>query len=141
MKIQPMLKKWLPQVVEIDNRCGYQWKEKDFIQYFLKDDTMGLVLLNEDKVLGFACFVCKNNNMCVTRMAVDEKHRRKKYGSKLYNFLIDNDKFKKYKKIFCVHEKDMETLKFYSAKGLKSQLAKNMFKNNTEDGVVFSADE
>ena len=141
MQIKLLMKKWLNQVMDIEEKSGSKWKEKDFINFF-KQNGMGFVLEENNKIIGFMCLIIKDDIVHVPRICVDERYKRKKYGTKLYDFITKNkqypykDIFSVNKKYFYAHEKDNESLKFFVSKGLSSKLGKKLFKNG-DDAVVF----
>jgi hypothetical protein len=146
MQIKLLMKKWLSQVVEIEEKSGSKWKEKDFLNFF-KDNGMGFVLEDNNKIIGFICLIIKNDTLHVPRICIAQKYKRKKYGTQLYDFITKNNKdpykhmFSTNKKYFYAHEKDNESLKFFVSKGLRSKLGKKLFKNGDDAIVFFDFDE
>lgn len=86
-----MIRRDLPEVVDIDQRCfADNWSAEDFIDFLRGRREIGLVAEKDNKVIvGYVIYSLTKNGLDLKRFAVDPEHQRRWYGRMLFERLLE----------------------------------------------------
>ena len=141
MKINRMEKAHIAQVANIEKSIfSIPWSEDAFEKSNLSDDTIYLVAVEQDKVIGYCGVYISFEVGNITNVAVDANFRKKHVATALIEELIYLCKGKKMTQIVLeVRETNVPAIKLYEKLGfVEMGIRKNFYKKPTENALIMS---
>lgn len=88
-----MLERDIPKVAEIEKEIfSIPWSEKAFLDSLKSDNTIYMVAVSEEKVVGYCGMYLYTPEANITNVAVDKQYRRKHVQSNLLITLSKKEK-------------------------------------------------
>ena len=88
-----MLERDIPKVAEIEKEIfSIPWSEKAFLDSLKSDNTIYMVAVSEEKVVGYCGMYLYTPEANITNVAVDKQYRRKHVAEQLVNNIIKKAK-------------------------------------------------
>ena len=99
MRIQWMIRRDLPRVLEIEKLCyRYPWSEKDFVNYLTTKMCVGFTVSIErpsenygrsDLVVGYMIYLLETKRLNLVNIAIHPEYQRQGFGKALIKKLIN----------------------------------------------------
>jgi len=122
------------EILERENFVENYFKMKTLMELFEDERVKIIVAKAEEKIIGYISVYDNEDSLDIMKIAVKEDYKRKKIGTRLLNFVIDNFN----KKIFLeVRESNLRAINFYTRYGFaKISIRKNYYKDNNENAII-----
>jgi len=86
--IRWMIRRDMAEAVRIDQDSFEEpWTDERLINHLREPECIGLVVEEDDRVVGYVVYLLKRNRLMVIRMAVAPSHRRRGIGRAILNKL------------------------------------------------------
>lgn len=123
--------------IEKDN-FSLPWSEKSFWESMEREDTVFLVALEDEKVVGYIGCYCIAGAGEITNVAVKASHRRKGIGGKLLQKLYEKGAALDTQEYFLeVRESNEAAIGLYLRQGfVKEGIRKNFYEKPVENAVI-----
>ena len=123
--------------IEKDN-FSLPWSEKSFWESMEREDTVFLVALEDEKVVGYIGCYCIAGAGEITNVAVKASHRRKVIGGKLLQKLYEKGAALDTQEYFLeVRESNEAAIGLYLRQGfVKEGIRKNFYEKPVENAVI-----
>ena len=123
--------------IEKDN-FSLPWSEKSFWESMEREDTVFLVALEDEKVVGYIGCYCIAGAGEITNVAVKASHRRKGIGGKLLQKLYEKGAALDTQEYFLeVRESNEAAIGLYLRQGfVKEGFRKNFYEKPVENAVI-----
>ena len=123
--------------IEKDN-FSLPWSEKSFWESMEREDTVFLVALEDEKVVGYIGCYCIAGAGEITNVAVKASHRRKGIGGKLLQKLYEEGISLDTQEYFLeVRESNEAAIGLYLRQGfVKEGIRKNFYEKPVENAVI-----
>ena len=123
--------------IEKDN-FSLPWSEKSFWESMEREDTVFLVALEDEKVVGYIGCYCIAGAGEITNVAVKASHRRKGIGGKLLQKLYEEGAALDTQEYFLeVRESNEAAIGLYLRQGfVKEGIRKNFYEKPVENAVI-----
>ena len=123
--------------IEKDN-FSLPWSEKSFWESMEREDTVFLVALEDEKVVGYIGCYCIAGAGEITNVAVKASHRRKGIGGKLLQKLYEKVAALDTQEYFLeVRESNEAAIGLYLRQGfVKEGIRKNFYEKPVENAVI-----
>ena len=123
--------------IEKDN-FSLPWSEKSFLESMEREDTVFLVALEDEKVVGYIGCYCIAGAGEITNVAVKASHRRKGIGGKLLQKLYEEGVALDTREYFLeVRESNEAAIGLYLRQGfVKEGIRKNFYEKPVENAVI-----
>ena len=123
--------------IEKDN-FSLPWSEKSFLESMEREDTVFLVALEDEKVVGYIGCYCIAGAGEITNVAVKASHRRKGIGGKLLQKLYEEGAALDTQEYFLeVRESNEAAIGLYLRQGfVKEGIRKNFYEKPVENAVI-----
>lgn len=123
--------------IEKDN-FSLPWSEKSFLESMEREDTVFLVALEDEEVVGYIGCYCIAGAGEITNVAVKTSHRRKGIGGKLLQKLYEEGAALDTREYFLeVRESNGAAIGLYLRQGfVKEGIRKNFYEKPVENAVI-----
>jgi len=115
------------EILEIIDSVTTTWVTKEvyeYVPYDLKYQDV-IVLIKNQKIIGFIMYTCLDGKIAMTLMAIHKDHQGKGYGTLIYEKLEENMKNKGFTTIMLqtippdINANYIKTIKFWNNQGFK----------------------
>jgi len=115
------------EILEIIDSVTTTWFTKEvyeYVPYDLKYQDV-IVLIQNQKIIGFIMYTCLDGKIAMTLMAIHKDHQGKGYGTLIYEKLEENMKNKGFTTIMLqtippdINANYIKTIKFWNNQGFK----------------------
>ena len=123
--------------IEKDN-FSLPWSEKSFLESMEREDTVFLVALEDEEVVGYIGCYCIAGAGEITNVAVKASHRRKGIGGGLLQKLYEEGAALDTQEYFLeVRESNESAIGLYLCQGfVKEGIRKNFYEKPVENAVI-----
>ena len=132
--IRWMIRRDLPTVLDIENRCfEFPWNEGDFVRCLRQRSCIGMVAERGDQVVGFMLYELHKNRLHLLSMAVDPDYSRQGIGTTLIEMLIRKLSYQRRNRIVLeVRESNLAAQLFFKAMGFKAIMVLHKFYEDSD---------
>ena len=137
--IRSMQRQDLSQVGRIEKEnFSLPWSENAFLESMEREDTIFLVALEAEEVVGYLGCYCICGTGEITNVAVKSGHRRKGIGGKLLEKLYEEGASLECEEYFLeVRESNEAAIGLYTRQGfVKEGIRKNFYEMPVENAVI-----
>ena len=116
--IRWLIRRDMPEVMEIDASCSDRWSEDTFIKYLRQRNVIGMVAELDERVVGFMMYELHKHRLNVIRFATSGNHRFRSIGRQMIEKIKGKLSPKRRNKItITVPEDNLDGLLFLKANG------------------------
>lgn len=139
ISFRKMLEKDIPKVAEIEKEIfSIPWSEKAFLDSLKSDNTIYMVAIAEEKVVGYCGMYLYTPEANITNVAVDKQYRRKNVAEQLVDNIIKKGKELGITDITLeVRESNVGAIALYEKSGFEEAgIRKNFYQRPTENALI-----
>jgi ribosomal-protein-alanine N-acetyltransferase len=144
ISIQWMVRRDMPQVLEIENECcrGEQfkpWEDDDFVTSLRQRNCIGMVAeqIDSKRILGFVVYELQKSTLRILNLSVHPFRHREGIGTELVDKLANKvSQQRRTTMSMTVRERNMGGLLFLRSCGFKAERSiRGHFEDTGEDGI------
>lgn len=139
MNITEMKKEHLDSLITDLKEYDEFWNEKTLIDEFENENSEYFVLIEEEKIIGFAGLWFNVDEAHIMNITVKKEYRKKGFGTKLLQFLIERAKEKNKKCITLeVREDNNPAILLYEKLNFEKVGIRKKYYNSKVDGIIMT---
>ena len=133
-----MIRRDLPLVITIENECfDYAWEEEDFISVLRQSNCIGMVVEEDDVVMGYMVYELSKKHIELLNLGVHPDVQNRGYGTALIDRLKDKiDEQRRHTLLLNVRETNLQAQLFLRNRGFVASKIRRGYFDNGEDAYA-----
>jgi [ribosomal protein S18]-alanine N-acetyltransferase len=137
--IRWMIRRDMPEVLDIEtNSFEFPWSEDDFVRCLRQRNCIGMVVEQDDRVVGFMIYELHKTRLHVLNFAVAPDCRRRGVGAQMVSKLVGKLSLQRRVRVTLeVRETNLEAQLFFRAQGFRAvSVLRSYYEDTPEDAYV-----
>lgn len=131
----------IEKVADIEaSNFSLPWSQKSFADALLNENTLYVVAVEDDQIIGYAGAWCVFGEAEITNVCVDESARKRGVGTEIMKYLIEMGRERECDVFFLeVRESNEKAIGLYEKLGfIRIGIRKNFYERPVENAIVMS---